>query len=387
MEQFIFDLSVIIVVAAILSYVAVILKQPIILAYIACGVLVGPWGLGWIHDLEFIGAVSSLGITLLLFLAGLCLHPQKLFGLFKKTGLATATNCIVSFGIAFLFAIIFKFTIIDSMVIGLALMFSSTILVIKLLPTTRLHQERMGGICIAVLIMEDLLAIVVLAYIRCMSLPGNTFASFGLLMLKLLIFIGVLVLLEQFVLRKIMLQVERFHEALFILGLAWCFGIAAISAKIGMFHETGAFFAGVVLARHPISFFITEKLKPLRDFFLVLFFFALGAKLDIPALRQVMLISMLLAVIFLIVKPWLFKKLFILAKEKKPFSKEIGFRLGQLSEFSLLIAILAYQLGNISCRASQLIQLTTLITFIASSYIVVMRYPTPIGASAKLNKD
>jgi len=184
-----------------------------------------------------------------------------------------------------------------------------------------------------------------------------------------------------------MLQVERFHEALFILGLAWCFGIAAISAKIGMFHETGAFFAGVVLARHPISFFITERLKPLRDFFLVLFFFALGAKLDIPALKEVVLIAMLLAAIFLVVKPWLFKKLFILAKEKKPFSKEIGFRLGQLSEFSLLIAILAFQLGNISSRASQLIQLTTLITFIASSYIVVMRYPTPIGTSSKLNKD
>jgi len=96
---------------------------------------------------------------------------------------------------------------------------------------------------------------------------------------------------------------------------------------------------------------------------------------------------MLLAAIFLVVKPWLFKKLFILAKEKKPFSKEIGLRLGQLSEFSLLIAILAFQLGNISSRASQLIQLTTLITFIASSYIVVMRYPTPIGTSSKLNKD
>lgn len=387
MEKFIFDLSIIIVVAAVLSYVAVLLKQPIILAYIASGVLVGPWGLGWIHDIEFIGSLSSLGITLLLFLAGLCLHPQKLFGLFKKTGLATVTNCVVSFVIASLFAVIFKFSVIDSLVIGLALMFSSTILVIKLLPTTRLHQERMGGICISVLIMQDLLAIVVLAYIRCLSLPGNAFVSFGFLLFKLIIFIAILVLLEQFVLRKIMLRVERFHEALFILGLAWCFGIAAISAKIGMFYETGAFFAGVVLARHPISFFITERLKPLRDFFLVLFFFALGAKLNIPALKQVVLMAMLLAGVFLVVKPWLFKTLFIFAKEDKPFSKEIGMRLGQLSEFSLLIAMLAFQLGSISSRASQLIQLTTLITFIVSSYIVVMRYPTPIGTSSRLNRD
>ena len=82
MEKFIFDLSVIIILAAILSYVAVLLKQPIILAYIACGVLAGPWGMGWIRDLGFIESISRLGITLLLFLAGLCLHPQKLFGLF-----------------------------------------------------------------------------------------------------------------------------------------------------------------------------------------------------------------------------------------------------------------------------------------------------------------
>ncbi len=387
MERFILDLSIIIVMAACLSYIAVILKQPIILAYIACGVLAGPWGLGWVRDLGFIESVSHLGITLLLFLAGLCLHPQKLFSLFKKTGIATAVNCIVSFSTGFLFAVIFRFNIVDSLIIGLALMFSSTILVIKLLPTTRLHQERMGAVCISVLIMQDLLAIALLAYIRCLCLPGSVLINFGILLIKLIVFIGVLVIIEQFVLRRIMLRVERLHEALFILGLAWCFGIAAISARIGMFHETGAFFAGVVLARHPISFFITEKLKPLRDFFLVLFFFALGARLNIMALKEVFLISLLLACVFLIVKPWLFNKIFTIAGERRPFSKEIGMRLGQLSEFSLLIAVLAFELGNISSRASQLIQLTTLITFVVSSYIVVMRYPTPIGTTSKLNKD
>jgi len=244
MEEFIFDLSVVLVGAAILSFLAVILKQPIIIAYIVCGVLVGPWGIGLVKHAEFIEMIAHLGITLLLFLAGLCLHPQKLVMLFKKTTLVTLGNCFASFIIAFLFALIFRFGIIDSLCIGLALMFSSTILTVKLLPTTKLHQQKMGAVCIGVLIMQDLLAISVLAFIRCLDAPQGVMINFGLLIIKLCVFIGILILFEQFVLRKIMHKIERFNEALFILGLAWCFGIASISNHMGLFYETGAFFAG-----------------------------------------------------------------------------------------------------------------------------------------------
>ena len=387
MEGFIFDLSIVLVGVAILSYFAVLLKQPIIVAYILCGVLIGPWGIGVIKDVKFIEMISHLGVTLLLFLAGLCLHPQKLLGLFKETSLATFTNCVVSFTIGFLAAFFLKFNFMDSLCIGLALMFSSTILCIKLLPTTRLHQERMGAVCISVLILQDLLAIAVLVFIRGLSAPGNIFFNFGLLAAKLVLFLGILVLLEQFVLRKIMMKVERLHEALFILGLAWCFGIATISNQMGLFYETGAFFAGVILARHPISFFISEKLKPLRDFFLVLFFFALGAKLDLLVIKGMIIPSLLLAGAFLLIKPLIFKQMFKFAGEKPPFAKEAGIRLGQLSEFSLLIAILAFELGHITNRASQLIQLVTIITFIVSSYIVVLTHQTPIGVNKKLIRD
>ena len=387
MEEFISDLSIVLVGAAILSFLAVVLKQPIITAYIVCGVLVGPWGIGWIKHAEFIEMISHLGITLLLFLAGLCLHPQKLIRLFKKTTPVALGNCLISFVVAFLFCLIFRFSIIDSICIGLALMFSSTILTVKLLPTTRLHQQRMGAVCIGVLIMEDLLAISVLALIRCLGSPQGALISFGILIIKLILFIGILLLFEQFVLRRIMLKVERLHEVLFILGLAWCFGIATISNKMGLFYETGAFFAGVVLARHPISLFISEKLKPLRDFFLVLFFFTLGAKLDLLVMKGILLPAILLTVIFILLKPWLFKKFFILAGENPSFAKETGFRLGQLSEFSLLVALLAFELGHISSSASQLIQLVTIFTFIVSSYIVVFKYPTPIGTSERLIRD
>lgn len=387
MDVFIFDLSILLVVSAVLSYAAVLFKQPIIIAYILCGVLVGPWGIRWVEHIEFIEVVSHLGITLLLFLAGLCLHPQRLIQLFRKTTLVTLTNCLCSFIIAFLIALLFRFPIIDSLCIGLALMFSSTILVVKLLPTTTLHQERMGGSCIGVLIMEDLLAIAVLAFIRCIGAPEGAILSFALLSFKLCVFIAALLAFEFFILRKIMAHVERLHEALFILGLAWCFGIASISNSMGLFYETGAFFAGVVMARHAISRFIAEELKPLRDFFLVLFFFTLGAKLDLFIVKDIFIPASVLALIFILVKPWIFKVAFLRTGEQKDFAQEAGLRLGQLSEFSLLVAILALELGHITTSASQLIQLTTIFTFIASSYIVIFKYPTPIGVSEKLIKD
>ena len=387
MDHFINDLSILLGVVAVLSVIAVQCKQPIIIAYILCGVLIGPWGLSWIKDVSFINNISHLGITLLLFLAGLNLHPQKLMRLFKKTTLVTMGSCGTSFIMAFLFALLFKFSLIDSLCIGLALMFSSTILTVKLLPTTDLHHKHMGAVCIGVLIMEDLLAVAVLAFVRCLDAPEGVIMSIIVLTFKLAGFILVLFLFEQFVLRRVMRYVERLHEVLFILGLAWCFGVASISHNMGLFTEPGAFFAGVVLARQPISLFISEKLKPLRDFFLVLFFFTLGAKLDIFIMKHIFVPSLLLAGLFILIKPWLLKQFFIMAREDVAFAKEAGIRLGQLSEFSLLIAILAAELNHVTVKASQLIQLTTILTFIVSCYIIIFNYPTPIGTSDKLMRD
>ncbi len=387
MERFILDLSILLLTTAVLSYLAIIFKQPIIIAYVLSGILIGPWGLGWIQNVEFIETISHLGITLLLFLAGLCLHPQKLIKLFRKVSLVAFVNCLVSFLIAALFAFAFHFSIIDSLCIGLALMFSSTILVVKLLPTTDLHQRRMGEVCIGILVLEDLLAIAVLAFIRCLNAPDGAILSFTILSFKLVVFIGILLIVEYYILRKVLLSIERLHEALLVMGLAWCCGLAMISNSMGLFYETGAFFAGVVLARHPIARFISDQLKPLRDFFLVLFFFTLGAKFDLLVMKNILFPGVILAVIFIFMKPWVFKQAFVFIGEKISFAKETGIRLGQLSEFSLLVAILALELNHISMEAAQLIQLVTILTFIASSYIVVYKYQTPIGISAKMTRD
>jgi glutathione-regulated potassium-efflux system ancillary protein KefC len=387
MDAIVFDISVILAISAILSVLAFYLKQPIIIAYIACGMLVGPWGIGLIESPKSIETISHIGITLLLFLAGLSLHPQRLASLFKKTTMVTLPNCIISFAIVFIIGVLFDFTLIDSICAGLAMMFSSTILLVKLLPTTALHHERMGAASIAILILQDLLAILVLALMRSIDSVDNIPLTFLLLFMKLLLFISVLALFEYYVLRRLLPKIDRFQELIFIIGLAWCFGVASIANGIGLFYETGAFFAGVILARQAVSRFLSEKFKPLRDFFLVLFFFSLGAQFDFLVMGDVLLPSLLLAGILLVVKPFLFTFFFRKTGESSAFSKEAGIRLGQLSEFSLLIAMLAFELGDISARASQFIQLTTILTIFVSSFIVVFKYSTPIGTSENTARD
>jgi Kef-type K+ transport system membrane component KefB len=160
-----------------------------------------------------------------------------------------------------------------------------------------------------------------------------------------------------------------------------------LSEALRLSPEIGAFIAGIAVATEPISRFIAESLKPLRDFFLIVFFFSLGAAFDLSAMNQVILPAAILAAISLLFKPLVFKRLWIYEGESPAISAEVGARLGQISEFSLLIAVLATESAFIGMQASYLIQLATLITFMVSSYYIVLRYPTPIAVSDRLRRD
>ena len=172
-----------------------------------------------------------------------------------------------------------------------------------------------------------------------------------------------------------------------LLAIGWCLGMAELATVLGLSAEIGAFIAGVVLASSPIALFIAESLKPLRDFFLVLFFFSLGAGFDIGVIDKVVLPALTLAAVLMLLKPPVFRWLLLRTGESEKRSHEVGYRLGQMSEFSLLLAVLALENQVIGAEASYLIQLATLLTFIVSSYIIVLKYPTPISVNSRLNRD
>lgn len=373
--------------AALLATLALYARQAMLVAYIVLGIALGPWGLGLVTDPKWIKGISEIGIIFLLFLLGLNLPLNKLYDLvgesLRVTGISSAVFGLLGIGVGWAFG--FSFT--EQLVIGAALMFSSTIIGLKLLPTTILHHQHTGEIIISVLLLQDLIAIVILLVLQVQGGAGQGLAQMALLAASLPLLFLIAYVLEKFVLLKLLQRFDTIQEYVFLMAIGWCLGMAELAGLLGLSLEIGAFIAGVALATNPISLFIAESLKPLRDFFLVLFFFSLGAGFDVTTVQQVLVPALVLAAVAMLLKPPLFAYLLRRSGEAPARSLEIGVRLGQISEFSLLIAVLALQMNVIGREASYLIQASTLLTFVASSYFIVLRYPTPIAVSDRLRRD
>jgi len=374
--------------AALFATAALFARQSLLVAYILLGMLLGPWGLGLVDDPDLVRDISEFGIVFLLFLLGLNLQPQDLLRMVRKTTVVTLASSLLFATVAFAVAVAFGFAWIEALLIGGAATFSSTIIGLKLLPTTVLHHQRTGEVIISILLLQDLLAILLLLLVQGSSLVNDS-PAFDLLLpligLPSMIFIAWF--LNRYVLLPLIRRFDRIQEYVFLMTIGWCLGMAELAQSIGLSAETGAFIAGVTLASSPVSLFISESLKPLRDFFLILFFFSLGAGFDIGMVGEVILPAAIIAALLLLLKPVVFRMLLKRTGESDDRSREIGFRLGQMSEFSLLLAVVAIERQVISDAASYLVQLATLITFLVSSYVVVRRFPTPIAVSDQLRQD
>ncbi len=373
--------------AALFATLALYARQSLLVAYILLGILLGPWGLGLVNDPNLVREIAEFGIMFLLFLLGLNLQPQDLLHMVRKTTLVTVISSIAFFAVGFAVSLAFGLAPIEAVLVGGAVTFSSTIIGLKLLPTTILHHQRTGEVIISILLLQDLLAIVLLLVVQGSSSGGMPVLD----LLKLLAALPALGLLawlgERYLLLPLIQRFDRIQEYIFLMAIGWCLGMAELGRLMGLSVEIGAFVAGVTLASSPIALFIADSLRPLRDFFLVLFFFSLGAGFDLGMMEQVLMPALLLAGALLLIKPVVFRVLLRRTGESLRRSHEVGYRLGQMSEFSLLLAVLAQDRGVIGDRASYLIQLATLLTFLASSYLIVMRFPTPIAVSDRLRRD
>ena len=373
--------------AAVLATLALYTRQPLIVAYIGVGVLLGPSGTSLIVDPSLINSIAKIGIIFLLFLLGLDMQPSKLGNMLKNAMLVAIASSALFFAIGFLIGHLTGYTWQENVVIGIAMMFSSTIIGIKLLPTTVLHHRHTGELVVSLLLIQDLIAIIVLLILSGGFLEFSSATKVIRILVSLPLIILFAFLFVRYILLKLLARFDAFHEYIFLVAIGWCLGLAEIAELAGLSLEVGAFIAGVSIATSPIAYYIAENLKPLRDFFLVLFFFSLGASFHLGLLIDVALPALLLAGTILIVKPLVFRVLLHGVSESVSVGWEIGFRLGQISEFSLLIAFVATSEALISQNASHLIQATAIITFLVSSYLVVFRYPTPIGVSDDLRKN
>ena len=375
--------------AAVFASLALYTRQPLIIAYIALGACIGPYGLSLVTDLKLLSDIGHVGIIFLLFLLGLDMQPQALWTTLRKSTVVALFSSVVFMLTGFAVARLFGYSMMDSLITGAAMMFSSTIIGIKLLPTTVLHHRHIGDLMIGLLLLQDLLAIIVLMVLLSASTGGadNMGRELAFSLLSLPLLAGGALLVVRYILLPLITRFDRFHEYIFLLAIGWCLGMAEAAKALGLSEEIGAFIAGITIATSPISQYIAVNLKPLRDFFLILFFFSVGARFDLAVLNQVLAPALVLSIMVLGLKPVVYRFLLGGVSEKRSLAWDLGFRLGQGSEFSLLIAYVAVGSALISEQASLLIQATTIITLLASSYIVVLNYPTPIAISDRLRRD
>jgi Kef-type K+ transport system membrane component KefB len=364
------QLSIIIVIGGIVSVIMTLLRQPLIIGYILTGILVGPSVLDLIHDKSVFEAYSEIGITLLLFIIGLGLNVGVIKSL-GKVSLVTASAVLVLIGgLGVIASQLLGFTSTEGLVVGLALFFSSTIIILKVLSDKRELTRLHGQIALGVILVEDVVATLALLFVA----GAGTAGVLGLTDISILVLKGVGLALGLYLFYRLMPLFIKFlagsQELLFMFTIAWGFGVATLFDLAGFSHEVGALFAGVSLASLPYATEMAARLKPLRDFFIVLFFVVLGESLGFGALQQSIIPALILSAIVIIGKPLIVMGSLGALGYTKLTSFKAAINLSQISEFSIILVVYAAGVGLVGEQLTAVITLVALITISTSTYLM-----------------
>jgi Kef-type K+ transport system membrane component KefB len=372
MESSIFaQLSLVIAVVAVVSIIMKLLRQPLIVGYILTGILVGPSFLHLIQDKETFEGFSKIGIALLLFIIGLGLNLD----IIRKLGKTVLTVALLEIGammiLGYLVSIAIGLSNMDALFIGAALTFSSTIIIVKVLNDKREQTRLYGQICIGILLVEDIAATIALLILSTNGNGGGfSPVELGILAAKGIGLAGALALVSTKILPRLTKFIASSQELLFLFAIAWGFGVATLFAMAGFSLEVGALFAGVSLAGLPYAQEIAARLKPLRDFFVVVFFIVLGEGLELSNLGQAFLPAIALSLIVILFKPLMVMMGLGFLGYTKRTSFKAGLPIAQISEFSLILIVLAQSYGLVSAQTSAIVTLVAIITIGATTYLM-----------------
>ncbi len=372
MELFL-EFTAIVILATVVSIVLRALKQPLVVGYIFTGILLGPHFFNVVHATNYIELFSKIGITILLFIVGLNLKPSVVKEVGKVSVVGGLGQIVITTLLGFAIASLLGFAPLHSLYIGLALSFSSTIIILKLLSDKDDLPKVYGKVTIGFLLTQDLVAIVALLFIS--SFAGTQHADLVqtsiVLLLKLFIAGSVVYLISKYLINHAIHHLAQSQELLFLFSIAWGLGLASMFYLIGFSVEVGALVAGVSLSITPFADSIASRLKPLRDFFIVLFFILLGSNLVLTNISELLLSTLLLSLFVLIGKPLIVFYLMNMLGYKTKQSFQSGISLAQVSEFSLILATLGLSIGQLDSTTVSVITLTALITIAGSSYFIL----------------
>jgi len=371
-QEVLISISLIIGIAALLTILARVIKQPPIISYLIAGIVVGPLFLGFVQpgliNSDLIRTFAHMGVALLLFIVGLSLD----FRVFKDVGgvsvLAGLGQITLTAIIGFFIAIGIGLANITALYIAVALAFSSTVVVIKLLSDKREMSTLHARIALGILIVQDFVAAIAL-----MIIPILQEASPNVVILQLAKIIGLIIaifLFSTYILRSLLHYVAKNQEVLFLTGIAWALIISTLFSQLGLSLEIGALIAGMSLASSKYTLELGGKIKPLRDFFVILFFVYFGSQLAPPITRVLINKALLLSAFVLLGKPLIIMGFLRAFGYKKRTNFLAGTSLAQISEFSLILVLIGFTLGHLTQEIMSLVVLVSLITIAISSYSI-----------------
>jgi Kef-type K+ transport system membrane component KefB len=368
------EIGFILLIATFISIIMRILKQPLVVGYILSGIVAGPYVLNIVQSVESIELFAKLGIAILLFIVGLNLRPTVIREVGKVALVTGLGQIIFTSVIGFGLMQILGFGITASIYGAIALTFSSTIIILKLLSDKGDLEKLYGKISIGFLLVQDIVATIILLVVSLSASPDIFSGGVGSIFIKIsqaLAFAFVLYILSKYILPKISAFLANSQEALFLFSVTWGLGLSALFYYFGLSIEIGALIAGVSLSVSPFSHEIGARMRPLRDFFILIFFVMLGSQMILSSFMSVLFPAIVLSVFVLVGNPIIVIILMNWLGYKSKTGFMAGLTVAQISEFSLILIALGLSVGHINSHIVSLVTLVGIITISGSTYLIL----------------
>jgi len=371
-----YELTALITLAAVIGFIGLLLRQPMIVSFIAVGVLAGPSALGIVQSHDHIELLAELGIAVLLFLVGLKLDLKLIRTLgpvAMATGLGQVTFTSV---IGFLIGLTLGLDTITSLYVAVALTFSSTIIIVKLLSDNREVDSLHGRIAIGFLIVQDLVVVLAMMFLSAFGVgthegtEDSVFIHIGTVLLYGLLMVGFVLLFIRYLATPLVSRIANSQELLITFAIGWAALLAAIGSQLGFSKELGGLLAGISLASTPFREAIIARLSSLRDFLLLFFFIALGSQLDLGLLGAQITPALVFSLFVLIGNPLIVMIIMGVMGYRKRTGFLAGLTVAQISEFSLIFMAMGLTLKHVSAESLGLVTLVGLITISLSVYMI-----------------
>ncbi|OGM22903.1 hypothetical protein A2865_00605 [Candidatus Woesebacteria bacterium RIFCSPHIGHO2_01_FULL_39_17] len=364
------QIAILLSTAAIFGILVKRLRQPILIGYLFAGFLLAVTGL--LKDNTLVEGLGKVGVALLLFLVGLEMNVRELPTVGKAAFYTGIGQIVFTFGVGMLLGILLGFNLVTSSYLAIAVSFSSTIIIVKLLSEKNALGSLYGKISVGFLLVQDFVAIVILIFLSGFGRGGIEFADFSSLAIKALLLLATLWILSKKILPNLFEKyVANSSELLFIVSIAWALGLSALVTKIGFTLEIGGFLAGLALSNLPEHLEIASRTRPLRDFFLTIFFLGLGSNLVVGNLSEILLPAIIYSLLVLVGNPIIVMIVMGFLRFKRRTSFLASVTVAQISEFSLIVVAMGYSLGHISQSHVALTVTIAAITMTMSTYLIL----------------